>query len=109
MTSRSYGRTAAPWWVALDTSLRGAGPAPRLLAPGPMEPGPAPAIRSDGPSFERAARRRPDVRVAVALVTLWVILWIVFAAGVVVPAAAVHAEREGQASAALARGAAERR
>ncbi len=96
MTSRSSGTLASPRWVGRRPDPRGAGSAPPALAPvspGRVSPIIAPASRADAPRFERAARRGRDTRVAAALVTLWVVLWTVFTAGVVIPAAAVHGEQ----------------
>ena len=98
MTSRSSSRLASPWWGALDPSARAEREAPR---PRPV-PSPARGGRAAGatagrpaPRFERAARRRPGgTGAAVALAALWVTLWAVFTAGVVLPAARVHGGQE---------------
>ena len=97
MSSRSSSRLASPWWVAPDASARAEREAQR---PRPV-PSPARGERASGaasgrsaPLFERAARRRPDTGVAVALATLWVALWAVFTAGVVLPAAGVNGGQE---------------
>jgi hypothetical protein len=89
MTSPASDKVASPWWVARDVGLRSAEPVPFPLA---LARPPARAGRpTAGPlRFERAARRRSEGRVAVALAVLWVVLWTVFTLGVLVPAATVH-------------------
>jgi hypothetical protein len=90
MSSRSSSHAASPWWVPLDPSAGESAPAarPRPVAAPPVgERSPAPRAV---PRFEGAARRRSELRAALLLVLLWVGLWAVFTAGVVLPAAAVH-------------------
>lgn len=97
MSSRSSSRLASPWWVPLDPNARAGRATPR---PRPV-PSPARGERASGatagraaPRFERAARRRADTGAAVLLAVLWVTLWAVFTAGVVLPAAGVHGVHE---------------
>lgn len=94
MSSRTSSRAASPWWVPLDPSAGEVAPRgrPRLLpsaARGERAPGAAAA--RDAPRFEGSvAQGGHPARAALLLAALWVGLWAVFTAGVVLPAAAVH-------------------
>lgn len=92
MTSPARSPLASPTWVGRAALRPGAPWRPPVgRAPVPIRPAAARPRAASGPRFANVARRRPELAAALLLAALWIGLWAVFTAGVVLPGAGVHA------------------